>query len=104
MGNATGEASRTFTVADTHALPAAAGVTVEAREAEGAVVMSVAEGGGESRSMLSSLTLVTNQPTRQLLGQANVRASARHGAPRPHSGTITVTRARAVRPSSSTTA
>ena len=45
VGDATEEASRTFTVADAHALPAAAAVTVEARDAEGAVVTSVAEGG-----------------------------------------------------------
>ena len=45
VGNATEEASRTFTVADAHALPAAAAVTVEARDAAGRAVASVAEGG-----------------------------------------------------------
>ena len=45
VGNATEEASRTFTVADAHALPAAAAVTVEARDAGGRLVTSVAEGG-----------------------------------------------------------
>ena len=45
VGNATEEASRTFTVADAHALPASAAVTVEARDADGRVVTSVAEGG-----------------------------------------------------------
>ena len=45
VGNATEEASRTFTVADAHALPVAAAVTVEARDAAGRAVASVAEGG-----------------------------------------------------------
>ena len=46
MGNATEEASQTFTVADAHALPAAAAVTVEATDTGGGAVTSVAEGGG----------------------------------------------------------
>ena len=45
VGNAKEEASATFTVADAHALPAPAAVTVEARDATGGVVTSVAEGG-----------------------------------------------------------
>ena len=45
VGNATREASASFTVADAHALPAPAAVTVEARDATGAVVTSVPEGG-----------------------------------------------------------
>ncbi|MCY4510543.1 MAG: hypothetical protein OXG35_26825 [Acidobacteria bacterium] len=45
VGNATEEASRTFTVADAHALPAAAAVTVEVRDTAGRPVTSVAEGG-----------------------------------------------------------
>ena len=45
VGNATEEAYRTFTVADAHALPTAAAVTVEARDTAGRVVTSVAEGG-----------------------------------------------------------
>ena len=45
VGNATEEASQSFRVADAHALPAPAAVTVEARDAGGGVVTSVAEGG-----------------------------------------------------------
>ena len=45
VGNATREASASFAVADAHALPAPAAVTVEARDATGAVVTSVREGG-----------------------------------------------------------
>ena len=45
VGNATEEASESFTVADAHALPAPAAVTVEARDAAGRVVTSVTEGG-----------------------------------------------------------
>ena len=45
VGDATEEASQRFTVADAHALPAPAAVTVEARDAGGAVVTSVSEGG-----------------------------------------------------------
>ena len=45
VGAATEEASRTFAVADAHALPAMAAVTVEARDAAGRAVTSVAEGG-----------------------------------------------------------
>ncbi len=45
VGNATEEASASFTVADAHALPAPAAVTVEARDATGGVVTSVPEGG-----------------------------------------------------------
>ena len=45
VGNATREASASFAVADAHALPAPAAVTVEARDANGAVVTSVPEGG-----------------------------------------------------------
>ena len=45
VGNATEEASQSFAVADAHALPAPAAVTVEARDATGAVVTSVPEGG-----------------------------------------------------------
>ncbi len=44
-GNATEEDSASFTVADAHALPAPAAVTVEARDATGAVVTSVPEDG-----------------------------------------------------------
>ena len=45
VGKATEEASRTFRVADAHALPTAAAVTVEARDTAGRAVTSVAEGG-----------------------------------------------------------
>ena len=45
VGDATEEASASFTVADAHALPAPAAVTVEARDATGAVVTSLPEGG-----------------------------------------------------------
>ena len=45
VGNATQEASHTFTVADAHALPAPAAVTVEASDGAGMAVTSVAEGG-----------------------------------------------------------
>ena len=45
VGNATEEASRSFRVADAHALPAPDAVTVEARNAAGGPVSSVAEGG-----------------------------------------------------------
>ena len=45
VGNATEEASASFTVADAHALPAPADVTVEARDATGRAVTSVPEGG-----------------------------------------------------------
>ena len=45
VGNATEEASQSFTVADAHALPAPAAVIVEARDAAGGVVTSVPEGG-----------------------------------------------------------
>ena len=44
VGNATEEASQTFTVADAHALPAADAVTVEARDAAGRLVTSAPEG------------------------------------------------------------
>ena len=45
VGNSTQEASQTFTVADAHALPAAAAVTVVATDTGGGAVTSVAEGG-----------------------------------------------------------
>ena len=45
VGNATEEASLTFTVADAHALPAPAAVTVEVRDTAGGPATSVAEGG-----------------------------------------------------------
>lgn len=45
VGDATEEASRSFVVADAHALPAPAAVTVEARDASGRAVTSVSEGG-----------------------------------------------------------
>ena len=45
VGNATEEASHTFTVADAHALPLPAAVTVEASDGAGMAVTSVAEGG-----------------------------------------------------------
>lgn len=45
VGNATEEASHTFTVADAHALPLPAAVTVEAGDGAGTAVTSVAEGG-----------------------------------------------------------
>ena len=45
VGNATEEASYTFTVADTHALPAPAAVTVEVKDTAGRPATSVAEGG-----------------------------------------------------------
>ena len=45
VGNATEEASQRFTVADAHALPAPADVTVAARDATGSTVTSVTEGG-----------------------------------------------------------
>ena len=45
VGNATEEASRSFTVADAHALPTAAAITVAARDAAGRAVTSVPEGG-----------------------------------------------------------
>ena len=45
LGNAVEDASRSFAVADAHALPAPAAVVVEARNAAGRVVTSVAEGG-----------------------------------------------------------
>ncbi len=45
VGNATEETSQRFAVADAHALPAPAAVTVEARDATGAVVTSLPEGG-----------------------------------------------------------
>ena len=45
VGNATEEASHTFTVADAHALPAPTAVTVEASDGAGTAVTSVAEGG-----------------------------------------------------------
>ena len=45
VGDATEEASETLTVADAHALPAPAAVTVEARDGSGEVVTSVREGG-----------------------------------------------------------
>ena len=45
VGDATEEDSASFTVADAHALPAPAAVTVEARDSTGAVVMSLPEGG-----------------------------------------------------------
>ena len=45
LGNAVEDASRSFTVADAHALPAPAAVVVEARNAAGRVVTSVSEGG-----------------------------------------------------------
>ncbi len=44
VGNATEEASASFTVADAHALPAPAAITVEARDAAGQMVTSVPEG------------------------------------------------------------
>ena len=45
VGNATEEASQSFTVADAHALPAPAAITVTARDSAGGVVTSVPEGG-----------------------------------------------------------
>ena len=45
VGNSVREGSASFTVADAHALPAPTAVTVEARDASGGVVTSVAEGG-----------------------------------------------------------
>ena len=45
VGNATEEDSASFTVADAHALPAPAAVTVEARDAANQVITSVPEGG-----------------------------------------------------------
>ena len=45
VGNATEEASASFTVTDAHALPAPAAITVEARNAATQVVTSVPEGG-----------------------------------------------------------
>ncbi len=44
VGNSTEEASASFTVADAHALPAPAAVTVEARNEAGRLVTSVPEG------------------------------------------------------------
>ena len=45
VGKATEEASQSFTVADAHALPAAAAITVTARNEASGVVTSVPEGG-----------------------------------------------------------
>ena len=45
VGDAIEEDSASFTVADAHALPAPAAVTVEARDATGALVTSLSEGG-----------------------------------------------------------